>query len=108
MTKDQYLRMVEQTGEEIDWERCPPEWEDFPDSVATAMNIFNALADRVYPEIGYTGKDFNNLDTLYKFNCIEEHTEKEWIFELLLHLESDTIAKSQRQLKAEYDKMKKK
>ena len=108
MTKDQYLRMVEQLGEEIDWERCPPEWEDFPDSVATAMNIFNALGDRVYPEIGYTGKDFSNLDTLYKFNCIEEHTQKEWIFELLLHLESDTIAKSQQKLKAEYDKIKRK
>ena len=28
MTKDQYLRMVEQTGEEIDWDKCPPEPED--------------------------------------------------------------------------------
>ena len=39
MTKDQYLRMCEQTGEEIDWEKCPPEIEDFPDSILTALNI---------------------------------------------------------------------
>ena len=46
--------MVEQTGEEIDWDRCPPEWEDFPSSVEIAMTIFNSLGDYVYPEIGYT------------------------------------------------------
>ena len=66
MTKDQYLRMVEQTGEEIDWEKCPPEIEDFPDSVHTAMNIYNSLGDRIYPDIGYIGKDFTNLSFLYK------------------------------------------
>ena len=42
MTKDQYLRMVEQTGEEIDWERCPPEMEDFPSIVIDAMKL-NAI-----------------------------------------------------------------
>ena len=30
MTKDQYLEMCEQTGEEVDWDRCPPDIEDFP------------------------------------------------------------------------------
>jgi len=108
MTKDQYLRMVEQTGEAIDWERCPPDWEDFPDSIATAMNIFNDLSDRIYPEIGYIGKDFNNLESIFGFHCVKEKSEREWIFELLLHLESDTIAKSQQRIKAEYDKIKKK
>ena len=74
MTKDQYLRMVEQTGEEIDWEKCPPEMEDFPDSVHTAISIYNSLGDRVYPDIGYVGKDFTNLNLLYNFYYI---TEKE-------------------------------
>ena len=64
MTKDQYLRMVEQTGEEIDWDRCPPEWDDFPTSVETAMNVFNSLGDHIYPEVGYVGKDFTNLEIL--------------------------------------------
>ena len=29
MSKEQYLMMCEQTGEEIDWDKCPPEIEDF-------------------------------------------------------------------------------
>ena len=54
--------MVEQTGEEIDWERCPPDVEDFPESVHTAIQIFNTLGDRVYPDVGFTGKDFTNFN----------------------------------------------
>ena len=72
MTKDQYSRMVEQTGEEIDWEKCPPEMEDFPDSVHTAISIYNSLGDRMYPDIGYIGKDCTNLSFLYD-NYLIEH-----------------------------------
>ena len=83
MTKDQYLRMVEQTGEEIDWDRCPPDIEDFPESILTAINIYNSLGDRIYPDIGFVGKDFTNLSLLYDLYLIKEH-EKDWLFELLL------------------------
>ena len=107
MTKDQYLRMVEQTGEEIDWEKCPPEIEDFPDSVHTAMNIYNSLGDRIYPEIGFIGKDFTNLSLLYKNYYVEEH-EEDWIFELLLFLDSRAIQESQKRMKAEMDRIKRK
>ena len=105
MTKDQYLRMVEQTGEEIDWEKCPPEIEDFPDSVHTAMNIYNSLGDRIYPDIGYIGKDFTNLSLLYKNYYVEEH-EEDWIFELLLFLDSRAIQESQKRMKTEMDRIK--
>ena len=107
MTKDQYLRMVEQTGEEIDWERCPPELSDFPDSVIDALNIFHSLGNKVYPEIGYVGKDFSNRDIFFELYNIKSY-QKDWIMELLLFLESETVSESQRQLKAEYDKMKRK
>ena len=107
MTKDQYLRMVEQTGEEIDWEKCPPEIEDFPDSVHTAMNIYNSLGDRIYPDIGYVGKDFTNLSLLYKNYYVEEY-EKDWLFELLLFLDSYNIKESQRMIKNEIDRIKRK
>ena len=107
MTKDQYLRMVEQTGEEIDWEKCPPDIEDFPNSVHTAMNIYNSLGDRIYPDVGFIGKDFTNLSLLYENYFIEEH-EKDWIFELLLFLDSNNIKESQRRLKSEMDKIKRK
>ena len=97
--------MCEQTGEEIDWEKCPPDLEDFPESVYTALNIFNSLGNRIFPDIGYIGKDYTNLDLLYNFYYIEEY-EKDWIFELLLFLDGRTIEASQKSLKREIDKIK--
>jgi len=107
MTKDQYLRMVEQTGEEIDWKRCPDELGDFPDSVIDALNIFHSLGNKVYPEIGYIGKDYTNTDILFELYNIKKY-QKDWIMELLLFLEGHTVDESQRKLKAEYDKVKRK
>ena len=107
MTKDQYLRMVEQTGEEIDWDRCPPDMEDFPDSVLMAMSIYNSLGDRIYPDVGFIGKDFTNLPLLYDNYFIEEY-QKDWIFELLLFLDGNNIKESQKRLKSEIDRIKRK
>jgi len=99
--------MVEQTGEEIDWDRCPPDVEDFPDMVHTAINIFNALGDRMYPDVGFVGKDFTNLELLYNFHKVPEYN-KEYILELCLEMERITRKESQDQIKAAYDKIKKK
>lgn len=99
--------MVEQTGEEIDWERCPPELSDFPESIIDALNIFHSLGNKVYPDIGYVGKDYTNLDILFELYKVKSY-QKDWIMDLLLFLESETVNESQRQLKAEYDKMKRK
>ena len=100
--------MIEQTGEEIDWDRCPPDIEDFPESVITALNIYHSLGDRIYPEIGYTGKDFTLYDRLLESYFITHKVEKDWIFELMLFLDSHFIQESQRTIKDEYDKIKKK
>jgi hypothetical protein len=107
MTKDQYLRMVEQTGEEIDWEKCPPEMDDFPDSIHTALNIYNSLGDRIFSDVGFTGKDFTNLSFLYDNYYIEDY-QKDWIFEIMMFVERENIKASQKAIKAEYDKIKKK
>ena len=99
--------MCEQTGEEIDWDRCPPDLEDFPESIYTALNIYNSMGSRVQADIGYIGKDYTNLNLLYKFYYIEEY-EKDWIFELLLFLDEREIKESQKQMKREIDKIKRK
>ena len=99
--------MVEQTGEEIDWDRCPPEMEDFPPIVIDAMNIFHSLGNRVYPDIGYMGKDYTNLSLLKKLYGIQEH-EEEYLYDLLLFLDSQAIESSQKKLKAEMDRIKNK
>ena len=100
--------MMEQTGEEIDWDRCPSDIEDFPDSVHIAMNIYNSLGDRIFPEIGYIGKDLVYLDRLFEMHKIEHYIEKEWIFEIIMFIDSYNISESQRSIKAEYDKIKRK
>ena len=106
MTKEQYLRMCEQTGQEIDWEKCPPDLEDFPEIVLTAIEIYNSLGDRIYPEVGFVGKDFTNLSLMFKLHhSIKE--EKDYLMDLLLLLDAQQIKQSQEQIKAQYDKIKK-
>ena len=99
--------MCEQTGEEVDWDRCPPELEDFPVIVPTSLNIYNSMGNRVYPEVGYVGKDFTTLNLLCELYKVEEH-EKDFLIELILALDSHYIATSQKAIKAEYDKIKSK
>ena len=97
--------MCEQTGEEIDWEKCPPEIEDFPDSIFTALNIYHSLGNRIYPDIGYVGKDYTNLHILYDNYFVKKH-EEDWLFELLLFLDERAIEESQKRMKSEMDKIK--
>ena len=56
-------------GQPVDPKKMPISWDDFPDIVVYAINIFNRLGDRVYPEIGYVGKDVESIisePALYK------------------------------------------
>ena len=99
--------MCEQTGQEIDWEKCPPDWEDFPNIVVTSMNLYNSLGNKVYPDIGFVGKDYTNFEFLLNHYNISEH-EKEFVLDLLFELESRDIENSQRKLKAEYERIKRK
>lgn len=100
--------MVEQTGEEIDWDRIPPDIEDFPSSVITALNIYHSLGNKIFPDIGFIGKDYQLLDYLYEMYNVESTAEKEWVFELLTQMENHNVTESQRKLKAEYDRAKSK
>lgn len=105
MTKDKYLEMQEQLGKDPDPERCPPGAEDFPEVLIDAISIFNMLGDRVYPEIGYIGKDYTNLPILIQVMQVEN---KELLLDALARLDSHAIQKSQERLKREYDKLKRK
>ena len=99
--------MCEQMNQEPDWDKCPPELADFPDIVIDSLNIYNSLGDRIYPDIGYVGKDFTNLNYLLKRYKIEEHLQ-DFVFDNLLKMDAEKIKASQRKIKAEYDKIKNK
>ena len=105
MTRDKYLDMMEQLGREPIEEEIPPAWEDFPDIVVMAVNTFNYLGDRVFPDIGYVGKDYTNLP---QYLQIYEVEDKEFFLEILNFLDSRAIKQSSEQMKKEYDKLKRK
>ncbi len=103
MTRDRYLEMKNQLGEEPIEAEIPPDWEDFPEIVVYALNTYNMLGDRIYPEIGFIGKDYTNLKQYIEVYGIED---TEFFMQILSWLDSRTIKKSSEKLKAEYDKMK--
>ena len=107
LSQEKYFEMQEQMGQEIDTEVMPLAIEDFPDVVILAVNVFNRLGDRVYPEIGYIGKDYTNLNLYMETQGVEEH-QKDFFLEILEWLDARAIKKAAEQLKREYDKIKRK
>lgn len=105
MTQARYLKMCDQMGKEPKEDEMPPSLDDFPEIALIALDIFGSLGDRIYPEIGYVGKDFTNLDTYINIHGVEN---KELLLEILGLLESRAIELSRKQLKAERDKLKRK
>lgn len=105
MTQDRYFKMCEQLGKEPIEDEIPPSWEDFPEIALHALNTFQNLGDRVYPDIGYMGKDFTNLSYYIDIYGIEDI---ELFLEILTWLESRAIKSSSDQLKRERDKLKRK
>lgn len=103
MTRERYLDMMEQLGQEPVEEEIPPSVEDLPEIIADAINTFNSLGDRAYPEIGFVGKDYTNLPFFIE---MYEVTDTEYFLEILSWLDSRAIKKSSESLKREYDKLK--
>lgn len=92
-------------GQEPSEEKCPPGYEDFPEPVQQAIEIFNKLGDRVYPDIGYMGKDYTSINLHMKVVGV---TNTEIFLETLVRLDSFMIKKSGDQLKKARDTAKKK
>lgn len=105
MTQEKYLSMCEQLGREPDPEQMPPDIQDFPDLAIAALSTFNMLGDRIFPDIGFIGKDYANLKYYMEIYGIED---KELFLEILTLLESRAVKQSQEALKREREKLKRK
>tara|TARA_B100000902_G_scaffold261045_1_gene247317 strand:- start:4897 stop:5211 length:315 start_codon:yes stop_codon:yes gene_type:complete len=99
--------MQEQMGQPIEEDKIPPTIDDFPEEVNIAMDIFNRMGDRVYPDIGYIGKDFTNLNLYMEVYGVTEK-DRDFLLEIIEWLDARAIKKAAEQLKREYDKMKRK
>ena len=92
-------------GKDPDPKEIPPDVEDFPEIAILALNTFSSLGDRVYPDVGYVGKDFTNLPHYIEVYGIED---KELFLEILTYLESRAVQQSREELKREREKLKRK
>ena len=97
--------MMDQLGQEPNYNEIPPGYEDLPEVVAYAMNTFNMLGDRIYGDVGYVGKDYTNLKYFLEVYDIED---VEFFLEILAFLDSRAIKKNAEQMKRERDKLKRK
>lgn len=67
------------------------------------MLLFNKLGDRIYPDIGYLGKDLTSLPI---YMDVYEVEDRKIFLETLLRLDAKVIEQSAKAMKAERDKMK--
>ena len=104
MTKERYFEICSQMGDEPNPDRIPPDVEDFPLDVQRALILFNKLGDRVLPDIGYLGKDYSQVPTLMEVYEVED---KKLFLEALLRLDARLIEKSQAEMKAARERLKK-
>lgn len=95
--------MCEQMDKEPDPDEIPPDVDDFPLDIQKAMIIFNKLGDRIYPDVGYLGKDYTQLPI---FMDAYEVQDKRLFVEALTRLDSKLIQKSAATLKSEREKLK--
>lgn len=84
-------------------DKCPPGQEDFPEVFHDAINVFNMMGDRVYPDVGFIGKDYTNLPFILEAFQIERSP---LFLEVLSRLDHTAIKESQDALKRQYDKIK--
>lgn len=105
MTKEKYLTLCEQMGQEPSEAKIPPEYQDFPWPLQQAIEVFNRLGDRVYPDIGYMGKDYTSLSLHMEVIGV---TERDIFLEALVRLDAHLIKRSAEQMKKARDSVKKK
>lgn len=101
MSKDKYLEMCEQIGEEPSERKMPPDLNDFPDLIQKAIITFNKLGDKIVADIGYMGKDLTSLPIHFEIHNVED---KELFLETILILDARIIKNSQDKVRSEHEK----
>lgn len=97
--------LMEQRGLEPDPSKMPIDYEDLHEDGMLALHIYNKLGNRVYGDVGFTGKDYTVLPILISFH---EIFDTDLLLDYLNVIDNYHIAESQKAIKAEYDKIKKK
>jgi len=96
---------MEQRGQEPDPEKIPIDYEDLHYDAQLSLLIYGKLGNRVYGDVGFTGKDFTLLPILINYH---EVIDTDLLLDYLNTVDNYYIEKSQKAIKAEIDKAKKK
>jgi hypothetical protein len=105
MTKAKYLEYCEETGEEPDYHKMPPDFEDFPYAVHVAFDLYNKLPDRYLSGMStlFIGKDYGSLETF--FNIYEvPHADRKLVMDVILYIDSQARIKAQKRAEQEAKK----
>lgn len=105
VSKSQYLELQHQLGKEPNPEKCPPDFNDLPSSVQSAIQIYNKLGDRVGET--FLGKDYTLLATYKSLDMLPKY-DLDLFMEALLILDEYYIDKSRTTLQNELKKSSKK
>jgi hypothetical protein len=87
MTKHQYFEMCEMLGSEPKESEIPVEFEDLSTEVQEALQIYSNLQDCWdYMGGNYIGKNFNYIETVFKFYDVDPENYK-YMYELLMTID---------------------
>jgi len=97
--------LMAERGLDPDPDKIPVGYEDLMHDAQLALNIYGRLGNRVYGDVGFTGKDFTVLPILIAHHGI---IDADLLLEYLNVIDTFNITKSQEAMKKEFDKMKNK
>jgi hypothetical protein len=89
MTKEKYLAMCEALGDTPDYEKMPPDYEDFPSYVHVGIEIFNSLPDNYTGGMQpiYCGKDLSALQVLLELYDVDKDDRMK-VLDVIRYLDS--------------------
>lgn len=107
MTQEKYIQVCEAMGTEVDMDKMPPDYHDFPSYIHTALNVFNALPDNfsggMHPI--YVGKDLASLSQLFELFEVDK-PDRLMVFEVIQFLDGRARKQAIREAKKNAPKAK--
>ena len=89
MSKDAYYEMCQMLGTEPDPNEIPVEFEDLPDQVQRALEIYSYLSDRWEGMSGtYMGKDYTIIFNLFNMFDITLVSEQQLLLKITSTIDS--------------------
>lgn len=96
--------LMAQRGQEPDPNKIPLSYEDLSYDGQLALLIYGKLGNRVYGDVGFTGKDFTVLPILIQHH---EIIDADLLLDYLNIIDNHNINKSQETIKKMTDKIEK-